>query len=307
MAFWSAYQASKRPPEVEELSDRIQRPLGYLLAKLAFPTPLTPNAITVLSMLFAVAAAASWFAPFRYHLPIGGALLFASAIFDAADGQLARMRGTQSEDGRMLDGVADSISAVAAVSGAIWVMWCKFSYDLRIAGLVAAAGALTAYTGSLHTALNDHYKNVWLSLAQSRIHEGEDYAHAHERFRERKLSLVMRFCWAIYLGYVKNQGAVITRFDPHTRSVNDLPPYDAVRAEIYRRRTATTQALWQLYGFGTVIIGIAVSAAFNVLEYYMALRLFVLHPLFWLYLRPLQRRRSREAFAEMGVAAAELD
>jgi choline kinase/phosphatidylglycerophosphate synthase len=300
--FWSAYKASNRPPEVDEITDWFQRPLGYLIARAALPTPITPNGITVLSMLFAVAAAACWLWPFAHHLPIGGALLFTAAILDAADGQLARMRATQSSDGRMLDGVADGVTAVAVVASATWLLWTKYNSDPRLAALFVVLSLLTAYTGSMHTSMYDHYKNVWLKITQQRIQEGEDYETALRRYRTGTWSPVMNLVWTVYLGYVRSQEALIRRFDPYTTaSVNVLPRYDKTRGEIYRRHTRRTQSWWKLFGFGTVIIGIAIFAAMNALEYYVALRLLVLHPIFWLWVRPLQQRASRDAFAEMRI------
>jgi phosphatidylglycerophosphate synthase len=305
MGLWSAYQLSNRPPEVDEITDPIQRPLGYLIARAALPTPLTPNGITFLSMLVAICAAASWCVSFANHLPVGGALLFFAAILDAADGQLARLRRTQSNDGRMLDGVADGVTAVAVVAGATWVLWTKYSADPRLGLMFVALSFLTVYTGSMHTSMYDHYKNVWLRLTQARIQEGEDYATATERYRARRWPPIRNVMWKLYLGYVKSQEALIRRFDPYTTiSVSRLPAYDDARASIYRRRTRETQMWWKLFGFGTVMIGIALFGAFNALEYYVGLRLLVLHPIFWLWVRPLQQQASRKAFAEMRINAS---
>jgi hypothetical protein len=307
MAFWSAYAASKRPPEVEELCDYIMRPLGYLVAKAAMPTPVTPNAITVLSMVFSIAAASVWLTPFPRHVLAGAVLLFVGATMDAADGQLARMRRSQSAHGRMLDGVADGVCAFVAVGGGAWLLWSKFAGDVRLGLAMVVAALLTAYTGAQHTSMYDHYKNVWLRLTNDKIVEGEDLASAEARRAEqRDLSLLMRATWWFYVGYVKSQEALIRRFDPFTTpSVTRLPPFDPTRGATYRRHVDRIMPLWKPFGFGTVIVGIALFAAFDALEYYLALRLLVLHPVFLFWLRPLQRRASREAFAEMGIAPGE--
>jgi len=94
----------------------IHRPLAYVLAKALYPTPVSPNLVTLISILFGIAGGACFLASFPYHMLLGGLAIFTSAVFDCADGQLARMRGTSSAFGRMLDGVADLVVSVAAVA-----------------------------------------------------------------------------------------------------------------------------------------------------------------------------------------------
>src|SRR5258706_12046514 len=107
MGFWLGYRASLKPLEVEEPIDvYIHRPLSYLLARACFRLPISPDFITLSSIVFGLASAAALLATFPHHLQVGGLLLFGSAVLDCADGQLARMRGTSSMFGRMLDGVA---------------------------------------------------------------------------------------------------------------------------------------------------------------------------------------------------------
>ena len=104
MGFWSAYRASLKPLEVEEPIDVwVHRPLAYIFARACFRLPISPDLVTAPSIVAGLSSAASLVAEFPHHLQVGGGLLFASAILDCADGQLARMRGTSSLFGRMLD------------------------------------------------------------------------------------------------------------------------------------------------------------------------------------------------------------
>src|SRR5918995_225267 len=127
MAFWDGYWKSLKPLEVEEPIDVwVHRPLAYLLARAAYPTPISPNLITFVSIALGIAASASMLQTFPHHLPVAGAALFLSAVFDCADGQLARLRGTSSAFGRMLDGVADLIVSSATVVGGTYLVWQQF-------------------------------------------------------------------------------------------------------------------------------------------------------------------------------------
>ncbi|SNR41355.1 CDP-alcohol phosphatidyltransferase family protein [Blastococcus mobilis] len=89
----------------------VNRKLGRLLAALAFHAGLTPNAVTAISALFTASAIAllalvspSW----GLGLVVTGCLVVGYA-FDAADGQLARLRGGGSPAGEWLDHMADAV------------------------------------------------------------------------------------------------------------------------------------------------------------------------------------------------------
>jgi phosphatidylglycerophosphate synthase len=91
----------------------VNRKLGRLLAALAFHARLTPNAVTGISAAFTATALAllvlvepSW----GTGLAVAGCLVLGYA-FDAADGQLARLRGGGSPAGEWLDHMVDAVKA----------------------------------------------------------------------------------------------------------------------------------------------------------------------------------------------------
>jgi phosphatidylglycerophosphate synthase len=305
--FWAGYWKSLKPLEVEEPVDVwIHRPLAYMLARALLPTSVSPNTVTLISILFGISAGVSMFASFTHHLLVAGLLLFLSAIFDCADGQLARMRGTSSAFGRMLDGVADFVVALAAVGGGIWVIWSKYDQPTWVGLIVLGLCVATAVTGSFHTGMYDQFKNVYLKLTSERFTEGESYARALERYRagQNQDSLYSRAAWAVYLFYVKSQERVVHAFDPYTSARLELiGPYDPARASIYRAHAMGLMRVWRTwFGFGSLVFGIALFTALDLLEWYMLFRLVALNGLFYGYMRPRQRRASRAAFGEMKLS-----
>jgi phosphatidylglycerophosphate synthase len=309
MAFWSAYFQSLKPLSVEEPIDVwVHRPIAYVLARAFMPTPISPNAVTLVSILLGVASGAAYVARFPSHLQVAGLCLFSSAIFDCADGQLARMRGTSSLLGRMLDGTADLIVTSVAVCGATWVLWERHRAPPWLGALVLVAAALTAVTGSFHTTMYDHYKNVFLRMTTT-LREGEDYETALARYRAMPVEesgFVARLAWPVYLFYVKSQRDYVRGFDPFTTpSVSALPAYDETRASIYEKHAGPAMRVWRgWFGFGSLVFGIAAASALDVLEWYMIARLVGQNAVFYGYLRPAQRRASEAAFREMGVSFA---
>lgn len=306
--FWGGYWKSLKPLDVEEPIDVwVHRPLAYVLARALMPTPISPNLVTLISILFGVAGGAALLASFSGHMWVGGLCIFASAIFDCADGQLARMRGTSSAFGRMLDGVADLVVSLAAVGGGIWVIWSKYDDSLVTGALALALCLATAVTGSFHTGMYDHYKNVFLRLTNDRYKEGEDLDTALERFRGRhgRDGLLARMAWYPYLFYVKNQADYVRRFDPLTARFGSLPAHDARTAEVWMRHCRGLMRVWRgWFGFGSLVFGIALFAAVDLLEWYMLARLLLLNGVFYGYLRPRQRKASRAAFEELGLATS---
>lgn len=303
--FWADYWKSLKPLAVEEPIDVwVHRPLAYVLAKLLLPTRVSPNAVTFVSIVFGIASCAAMLSVFPWHLQAAGICVFLSAIFDCADGQLARMRGTSSAFGRMLDGVADAVVSVAAVGGSTYVIWSHYNQSVASGAVAISLCALTAWTGSLHTSMYDHFKNLYLKLTSPRASEGESYVTARSRYEQgqNREGFFARLAWPVYLLYMKNQEDTVRRFDPYTTTRLDLlPPYSAESAAVYEKHAAGAMRAWKsFFGFGSLVFGIALGLTLDVLEWYMLARLIVQNAFFFLYMRPLQRRASRAAFAELG-------
>jgi phosphatidylglycerophosphate synthase len=88
----------------------VNRPLGRVFAALAFGTRLTPNAVTALSAL-CTATGVGLIALGTPSVPLGlgiAACLVLGYGLDAADGQLARLRGGGSPAGEWLDHMVDA-------------------------------------------------------------------------------------------------------------------------------------------------------------------------------------------------------
>lgn len=108
----------------------VNRPLGRVFASVAHKLGLTPNQVTAVSAVFTYAAIAMLFlspptAPTAIAVTLGLALGYA---LDAADGQLARLRGGGSLAGEWLDHVIDS-GKIATLHLGVAVLIFRF-YDV---------------------------------------------------------------------------------------------------------------------------------------------------------------------------------
>lgn len=147
--------STTRPPEIEAWSNRLLvHRLSAALLPRAIALGVHPNAVTMLGLLFGLAAAAAytrwdnpWFATLGFLLMIGW------HVMDGLDGALARATGKTSAFGRLLDGVAD-YSTFVAVGLAL-----AFAQDNIPLALVLAvcAGAAHALQSAFYEAERETY------------------------------------------------------------------------------------------------------------------------------------------------------
>lgn len=310
MGFVEAYRASLKPSEVEEPIDAwFHRPLGHVIAYTSNPIKfISPDLITVMSIVFGWASGAMILYDVPYHMQIAALLLTVSVALDCADGQLARMRKSSSPFGRMLDGVADLLVIIAVAPLSLWYVFLQYSkpeYDPRVKWVVAAMGIATIVTSSFHTGMYDHYKNVWFRFTSPGYKEGEDSDTAKKRYNDElnqgNMPLWKRLFWFIYLFYVKSQEDTARKFDPEGEPIlGRLPPYDPRYAEIFRKHELEPfRWLRGWFGFGSLVFGIQFIDFFECGIVMIFFRLFIMNGVFYLWIRPQQRKASKKIFEEI--------
>jgi phosphatidylglycerophosphate synthase len=305
----TGYLKSLKPLDVEEPIDVwVHRPLAYLLAWGVYRTPVSPNFITCCSIALGTSAGAWMLLRPPSELWFAGLLIFLSAVFDCADGQLARMRQSSSPFGRMLDGLADLAVSCAVVVGSCWIVWHKFTPPLWHGLMAVLLVGATAATTSFHTTAFEHYKNVFVRLTHPTYKDGEDRETALARYNAdlARYSSVERVVWKLYLYFSQRQFAFLAAFDPYTDlDYSKYPARSEATAAVYRQRAGSLMRLWRTwFGFGSLVFGLALFIGLGVPEYYLLFRLVLLNLFFYGYMRPAQRAASERAFAELGQLRA---
>lgn len=123
------------------VSRYLNRPLSRPLARAAARTPLTPNAVTGLTLLIAAAAGAMAAAGWNIA---GGIAIQAASVVDGVDGDLARLKHLATRFGAFFDAVSDRYADALILAG-MTIYAARFE-DLphpEAAGMFALAGALT--------------------------------------------------------------------------------------------------------------------------------------------------------------------
>jgi hypothetical protein len=152
--------------EVEEWLDlRFFRPIGARIANALYPTRVTPDHVTLVSLVIGLAAGHL----FVYTSPLINALGFVlfiiSDLFDSADGQLARRRGTSTRLGRALDGLSDAtrfgnLGIHLAVRLVLHDAW---PWPLAVGLLILAAVSHSSQSSAV-----DFVRHAFLSLVAGR-------------------------------------------------------------------------------------------------------------------------------------------
>ncbi len=113
------------------LTDYISRPVALGLAK----TPITPNQISILSLLFALAGCYFLLLGGTQNLIIGASLAMVYNVLDMTDGMIARVKNLGSTLGHWLDGtIGFVVTPLLIISLAIG----QWNYLALVLGLFAA-------------------------------------------------------------------------------------------------------------------------------------------------------------------------
>ncbi len=122
------------------VSRYLNRPFSRPTARALGGTSLTPNAVTVFTLLLACATgamiAAGWYVA-------GGILIQLVSVVDGVDGELARLKGMATRFGAVLDAVTDRYADAAMLAGmTVYAVRFEDHGHAETVGLLALAGAL---------------------------------------------------------------------------------------------------------------------------------------------------------------------
>jgi phosphatidylglycerophosphate synthase len=185
--------------EVEEWLDlRFFRPIGIRLARALAPTRVSADQVTMCSLVTGLVAGHLLFYNNIEINAVGWVLFIISDIFDSADGQLARLRGTSTMLGRMLDGLSDSarfinLYANLAARLIVFAKWpVAGAIALSLAALLSHSWQAAAVDFIRHAFLAMNYRDSELELP-------EDLPRSDSLPR-----------W-LYAGYVRRQAGMFPR------------------------------------------------------------------------------------------------
>lgn len=279
MAQLPPFRSVVKPNDVEDPVNRyLHRTLAYLFVKSIFRTSITPNMITLSTVVlgFAAGCAFIWGTPTAMFF--GGAGVWAAAILDGADGILARAKNQQSEFGRALDGSADAMVAVFTVFPAFYHIWVTYQNPYHLALMVPAL-LLTV----VHLAVYDFYKEAYLRATRpgqgGEGHDADEIAEtlAAARGKGPITQIAIKY---FLVPHLQRQKAFLHWLNPDAWRLNQVLQSDRQTAEIFRKANAWPMRLWALVSLAPHAYLMAICAMFNRLDLYLFIRVFVMNGIF---------------------------
>ena len=142
-----AMLAALRSPEDGPVVDRfVNRVLSAFLTRGVIRLPVTPNQVTVASLVTGLIGA--WLLGIEGVVPslLGLALFQLSVVLDHVDGEVARLKFQFSPLGKWLDNVSDHVVDLAVIALLTWrVAGVRTPGTFAVLGLAAAAGVTGAF------------------------------------------------------------------------------------------------------------------------------------------------------------------
>ena len=291
MGIIEEYKASLKSMDTEEHIDLwFYRPLGFAWAKLFAWLGVTPNVVTILSIILGVAGGVLLYfgaSPLLWLNYVGIFLIIWANTYDSADGQLARLTKQYSRLGRILDGVSGDLWFFAIYFALVfrelhfgdawlgdwfashqWVIWTM----AIVAGLSHAKQAASA----------DYYRQFHLYFLKGK--EGSELdstGSLREAYEQLSWSgnFFKKLTAMVYLNYTAQQEALTPQMQRLRRVLKqrygDEVPQDF--RDAFRRKSLPMMKYTNMLSFNTRTIAMFISVIIQVPWLYFAFELVVLN------------------------------
>ncbi len=258
MTWFTEFKSSLKGYDAEEILDLyFFRPLSFLFVKLIYSTNITPNQISVVSMLFGILTGVLFgFGSYQFFV-FGAIALLISNILDCADGQLARLKKNGTGIGRIIDGFIDYVTGLSIFAGigiGLSVATGNYAY---VWILTAAAG----FSRVLQNMMFDNYRNMYLTYVYDKgsniPKEIEEYTRLKRRLEKTKGRYVEKFLVDIYIKY-----SSVQKNTAQDKVLN-------VSSDEYKKKNVMLLRAWSWIGSTTHLAAVAAACFTNRVEYYL--------------------------------------
>ncbi len=290
MSIINQYKASLKVIEAEEIVDLLFfRPLAFIFVKLIYLTNLTPNQISVFSMIFGILAGVSIGIGSVESVFMGGILLATSSMLDCADGQLARLKKNGTLFGRLLDGTIDYVSTLSIFlgigfwGGSFWGNPIQWWLIIIVTGVTYAVQA----------GLVDFYRSEYISNTEGKSNfvenELESFQQEYNALKLKGGQLVSKLLLSLYINYSKIQNA--------KKKASDSKQ---ISPEEYVKNNKILVRLWNLNGTATHSFILIICAFLYRLDWYIWYIL-IFGNLFTMIVWLLQKYTDNKTFKEFNT------
>ena len=207
MNIFQEYKKTLKDPAVEEFFDLfLFRPFAFLIVKTIRRFPITPNQLSVASMITGIGSGIFFSLGTKSSFLIGGFLYGFTRVMDCSDGMLARMKNCVTPTGRIVDGIIDYVNASAVNIG--WLIGLfKGAFALPVSPWLLVVPA--AFFMGLHSMVVDYYRMEFLSNGLGKANSPKDdyakFTSELDQMKSQKKRRLDEWMIRIYLLYLKTQ------------------------------------------------------------------------------------------------------
>ena len=259
---------TRRTTEIEEITNLyLIHPLAARLVPIFVRLHVTPNAVSIVGMLFGILSA---FAYYRYWDPrfaiAGFALMIAWHVMDGADGQLARYTQSYSYFGKMLDGIADNVT-FAAVYAALAVASSR-RHGNWVYALVATSAVFHAIQSASYETQRQEYE--YLGWGKKPQEPPPRNSEARDLGGPAGIRWLLDFLHRLFFfGLSFPTAATNRKFRKTMAEALQNDPGKAVWVRQHYRETLAPQIRsWSVLSANYRTLGIFISTLFKAPEYY---------------------------------------
>lgn len=257
--------------------------IAMAFSKLFIKLHVIPNVVTMLSMASGVAGGVLLALDRGLGLDLVGALLvFLSAVFDASDGQVARLTRHFSRLGRMLDGMSDATVYISLYIACVIRLWDRSPLTNASLwhGLLIVLGLVTFLLYVAQCQLPDYFKNLHMYMIDnSKGNELSRSKHILAELKQAPRFSFARFSCLCYYLYTRAQ----ERRAPQTQKLLDAVELHGKSDELCDAFYAESRKLVKLTNLLTFNLRTAVLLVCMLLHWELAGLLFV-----WVVLEPIR-------------------
>ena len=290
----SKVEKTFKSKETEEFLDIVfYRPFGYRIAMLADKIALTPNTVTILSILLGIVAGHLFYYD-NLTVNIAGILiLILSEALDSADGQLARLTNNFSRFGRILDGFGSNLSFISIYIHLCLRMMNK-GYPWTIFLIAVAAGA----SHSCQSAIGDYGRNFYTYFiygrGKSELDDSSSLRAEYPRLswgKDFSKKLLMR----LYINYTIQQEAMAgSLFKLYRYCFEEFKSsIPAPISELYKAEFGEMIKYYNILTTNTRMIALFIALLTQQLWFYYAFELVALNSLLLYVLAAHSKKASR--------------
>lgn len=197
-------EATYKAREVEGIADLyFYRPIGFWLAQSFAKIGATPGMVTLCGGVLGVLAGHLYFYQDLRANIAGMALHVSANALDNADGQLARLTGLRSREGRVIDSIADHLIFLS-IYVHLTLRYLVQGGPLGICLVALGAGISHALQG----AAADYFRNGYLYFVLGRSRADFDsYSGLLEEYRQQRWrsGFWSKFLLALHLNFTRQQ------------------------------------------------------------------------------------------------------